>query len=82
MGLIYHFSFAAPSAVPAEDPTGMAVLITGCEFAGEKGVRLGRATDTPDLWAVSAHSSNRILNLRFDKEFRVLLNSGQEPGNN
>ena len=66
----------------APDPTGMTVLITGGEFAGEEGVCLGRATGTAGLWSVSAHSSNRIVNLRFDEDFGILLNSGQELGKN
>ena len=64
------------------DPTGKTVLITGGEFAGEEGVCLGRAAGTARLWSVSAHSSNRIANLRFDEEFGVLLNPGQSPGRN
>jgi hypothetical protein len=60
----------------------MTVLITGGEFAGEEGVCLGRATGTQDLWSVSAHSSNLIVNLRFGEEFGVLLNPGQSPGRN
>ena len=64
------------------DPTGMTVIITCGEFAGEEGVCLGRATGAAGLWAVSAHSSNRIVNLRFDEEFGVLLIPGQSPGGN
>ncbi len=55
---------------------------TGGEFAGEEGVCLGRATGTADLWSVSAHSSDRIVSLRLDEDFGVLLNPGQEPGKN
>jgi len=68
--------------MPAPDPTGKTVLITGGEFAGEEGVCLGRAAGSPDLWAVSPESSDRILNLRFDEEFGLLINKGQEPGRN
>lgn len=64
------------------DPTAMMVLITGGEFTGEEGVCLGRAEGTAGLWAVSAHSSNRIVHLRFDDDFGILLNSGQELGKN
>lgn len=64
------------------DPSGKIVLITAGMFAGGEGVCLGRAPDTKGLWAVSPVSSDRILNLRFDEEFGVLLNSGQEPGKN
>ena len=64
------------------DLSGKTVLITAGEFAGEEGVCLGRAPDTRDLWAVSPDSSDRIVNLRFEEEFGVLLNSGQGPGRN
>jgi hypothetical protein len=64
------------------DPTGKTVLITGGEFAGEEGVCLGRAEGATGLWAVSAHASNRIVNLRFDEDFGILLNPGQPPGRN
>ena len=64
------------------DPTGMTILITGGEFAGEEGVCLGRAAGAVGLWSVSAHSSDRVVNLRFDEEFGVLLNPGQLSGTN
>jgi len=68
--------------VPEIDPTGQSVIILAGDFAGEEGVCLGRAPDTKDLWAVSPNSSERIVNLRFDEEFGVLLNRGQQPGKN
>lgn len=64
------------------DPSGKHVLITCGEFAGEEGVCLGRAPDTYDQWAVSPHSSDRIVNLKFEQEFGILVNGGQEPGRN
>jgi hypothetical protein len=64
------------------DPTGKTVLITGGEFTGNEGVCLGRAEGTAGLWAVSAHGSNRIVNLRFDEDFGLLLNPGQTAGKN
>jgi len=64
------------------DPSGHNVIILAGEFAGEEGVCLGRAPDAADLWAVSPHSSSRIVNLKFDEEFGVLINRGQEPGKN
>jgi hypothetical protein len=36
--------------------------------------------DGGGLWAVSPDSSDRILNLKFDEEFGILLNKGQAPG--
>ena len=68
--------------MPKPDPSGKTVLIIGGEFAGEEGVCLGHAPDTQDLWAVSPDTSDRIVKLRFDAEFGLLLNPGQEPGEN
>ena len=64
------------------DLTGKTILITGGEFVGEEGVCLGRSSGGDGLWAVSPHSSDRILALRFDDEFGVLLNPRQLPGKN
>lgn len=58
----------------------MTVLITGGEFAGQEGVCLGRAPDATELWAVSPRSSERIVNLRFEADFGLLINPGQKPG--
>ena len=66
----------------APELSGKTVLITGGEFAGEEGVCLGRASDNCDLWAVSPHTSSRIVNLKFDEEFGVLINPGHRPGMN
>jgi hypothetical protein len=66
----------------AIDPAGHQIIILAGEFEGEEGVCLGRANDTQDLWAVSPDSSNRIVNLRFETEFGVLVNKGQQPGKN
>ncbi|SUS07211.1 hypothetical protein DF3PB_40008 [uncultured Defluviicoccus sp.] len=64
------------------DPTGKHVLITCGEFAGEEGVCLGLVPEGNGLWAVSPHSSDRIMNLKFQEEFGIVLNCGQEPGRN
>lgn len=68
--------------MPDIDPTGRDVIILAGEFAGEEGVCLGRAQDRSGLWAVSANSSNRVVNLKFPEEFGVLINRGQPPGRN
>jgi hypothetical protein len=62
------------------DPTGLTVLITAGEFAGEEAVCLGRAPHTTDRWAVSPNSSQRIVNLRFEIDFGVIINPGQKLG--
>lgn len=64
------------------DPGGLTVIILSGEFAGEEGTCLGPVPDQPDLWAVSPLSSDRILNLRFEEGFGVVLNPDQEPGRN
>lgn len=64
------------------NPTGLTVLITAGEFAGEEGVCLGLAIEEKDQWAVSPGSSDRIVNLRFDEEFGILINPAQESGKN
>lgn len=66
----------------APDPCGKSVIITAGEFAGEEGVCLGRAEGTDGLWAVSPVTSNRILNLRLEEEFGILINPGAIPGRN
>lgn len=64
------------------DPSGHNIIILAGELAGQEGVCLGPAQDGSGLWAVSPHSSDHIVNLKFDEEFGVLINSGQEPGVN
>jgi hypothetical protein len=64
------------------DPTGKSVLITAGEFAGMEGVCLGSVAGGNPLWAVSPHHSERIVNLKFDAEFGLLLNPGAAPGRN
>ncbi len=66
----------------AIDPGGRTVLITVGEFAGEEGVCLGPVPDAKGLWAVSPSKSDRIVNLRFEEEFGVLINPGTDPGAN
>ena len=63
------------------DPTGKPVIILTGEFAGEEGVCLGPTADGKS-WAVSPDCSDRILNLQFDRDFGILMNKGQAPGNN
>lgn len=64
------------------DPTGKSVLIAAGEFAGKEGVCLGPVVGAKSLWAVSPNCSYRIVNLKFDAEFGVLLNPGAAPGQN
>lgn len=68
--------------MPDIDPSGRTVIILAGEFAGEEGTCLGRSPGEKDRWAVSPNSSDQIVNLLFEKEFGVILNSGQEPGKN
>jgi hypothetical protein len=80
----FHFAakIAPCAAVPNIDPKGLTVIILSGEFAGQEGVCLGRAGDGDELWAVSPHGSDRIVNLRLEEEFGVLVNPSQEAGRN
>lgn len=64
------------------DPSGHSFIILAGEFAGQEGVCLGPVPDGSGLWAVSPHASDRIVNLKFEQEFGILVNGGQEPGSN
>jgi len=64
------------------DPTGLAVLIIAGEFAGEEGVCLGRPAHRNDMWEVSPNSSDRVVELRFEEEFGLLIICGQPPSKN
>lgn len=68
--------------MPKIDPSGLSVIILVGEFAGQEGVCLGPVPDGGGLWAVSPDSSDRIVNLKFEEEFGVLINRGQKPGRN
>ena len=62
------------------NPTNKNVIILTGDFGGVEGVCLGENND--GLWAVSPHGSDRILMLRFDEDFGILINKGQPPGPN
>lgn len=68
--------------MPDINPSGLSVIILAGEFAGQAGVCLGAVPDGGGLWAVSPNSSDRIVNLKFDEEFGILINKGQAPGVN
>ena len=61
------------------DPTGESVIILVGEFVGREGLCLGPA-GKEGLFAVTPISSNRILQLKFDEEFGILINPKQTPG--
>jgi hypothetical protein len=60
---------------------GSRILILAGEFQGQEGVCLGHGTD-PDTWAVSPDDSDAIVNLKFEKEFALLLDLPGKAGNN
>ena len=66
---------------PLPDPTGKSVIILVGKNAGQEGYCLGPA-GTENLYAVTPKTSNHILQLKFDKEFGILINPGQEKGEN
>ena len=63
------------------DPTEKHVIILTGEFAGQEGFCLG-PTGQDHLYAVTPIASNQILRLRFDQDFGILINRGQEKGRN
>lgn len=68
--------------MPGVNPQDRNVIILTGEFMGGEGICLGPAPGRPGWWAVSPHTSDRILALRLGNDFGILLNSGQEPGRN
>ena len=62
------------------DPTEKHVIILTGEFAGQEGFCLGPAES--GLFAVTPNSSHRILRLRFDEDFGILINPKQKIGRN
>lgn len=64
------------------NPSGKTILFVTGEFAGEQGICLGPAPGEKGLWAVSPHSSDKIMYLRVEKDFGLLVNADQEPGRN
>lgn len=63
------------------DPTNKSVIILVGEYAGQEGFCLGPAGEE-GVFAVTPNASNQILRLRFDEEFGILINRGQEKGRN
>lgn len=63
------------------DPTGKTVIIIAGDFAGHEGFCLGTAGEE-GVFAVTPNTSNRVLRLRFDEEFGILINSGQDKSRN
>jgi len=60
---------------------GSRILILAGEFEGQEGVCLGTGAD-PGTWAVSPDVSATILNLKFEKEFALLLDLSGKRENN
>ncbi|HTL67520.1 MAG TPA: hypothetical protein VL200_07655 [Lacunisphaera sp.] len=69
-----------PIPEPAGSLEGHRVLILAGNFAGEEGICLGRAA--AGRWAVSPDSSTAILELRFEREFALLLDLSTSPDRN
>ena len=57
---------------------GARILILTGNFQGQQGVCLGKAADS-DLWAISPDSSDKILSLRFEKDFGLLVDFSAKP---
>lgn len=58
----------------ADDLTGKRVLILVGVHTGHEGMCLGRSADGV-RWAISPDGTDDVLQLFFDKEFGILLNS-------
>lgn len=69
------------SGTKLPDPSQKPVIILAGDFAGQEGFCLGPAGEQ-GLFAVTPMSSNQILRLKFDAEFGILINRGQEKGRN
>ena len=63
------------------NPTEKHVIILTGEFTGQEGFCLGPSGEK-GIFAVTPNSSNRILHLRFDEDFGILINKGQMGGRN
>lgn len=63
------------------DPTDKSVIILKGDFAGEEGYCLGPSGEA-GVFAVTPRGSNRVLRLRFDEEFGILINPGQAGARN
>jgi len=72
--ILYAFIMAVRDPIDQNDLTGKRVLILVEPYAGQEGICLGKSADGI-RWAVSPDSSNEILQLLFEKEFGILIDS-------
>ena len=63
------------------DLQGMPMIILAGPFAGLEAVCLGQVPEK-ETWAVSPDGSKDIVYLRFESEFGLLINMGQDPSAN
>ena len=61
------------------NPSHKPVIILTGQFAGEEGVCLGPAPAGRVGWAVSPSTSNKILYLKIEVDFGILVNRRQAP---
>jgi len=69
----------SPSA--SNDFSGYRVLILAGQYQGEEGICLGRSSIL-GKWSVSPDSSNAILELEFEKEFGLLVDTSGDSERN
>jgi hypothetical protein len=63
------------------DLSGSRILILSGNFEGREGICLGTGTE-PSAWAISPENSNAILDLKFEKEFALLVDLSGKRENN
>lgn len=60
------------------NPEGKPVIILAGKYAGKEGICLGPVSE-PQTFAVSPNCANEVVNLKFDREFGILLKGPRNP---
>ena len=63
------------------DLTGCRVLILTGQYGGQEGICVGKSADGK-RWAISPDGSDEVLQLKFEKEFGLLVDLSLNPTNN
>jgi len=59
---------------------GARVLITTGNYRGSEAVCLGRIAE--NSWAISPDGTNEIINLKFERDFSLLIDLSSDPAKN
>lgn len=65
-----------------EQMTGARVLILSGSFKGCEAVYLGKTNSMRPLWAVSPDAAPNVLELRFPRDFALLMDLSADPTRN